>query len=50
MRKQEAMKTATIEEWQLDDFKKFALGPTQLKQVKGGDGDGGPGYEEIIDL
>ena len=50
MRKQEAMKTATVQEWQLDDFKAFALGPAQQKLVKGGDGGEGPGYEEIIDL
>lgn len=50
MRKQEAMKTAPVKEWQLDDFKAFALGPAQQKQVKGGDGSDGPGYEEIVDL
>ncbi|MCB9052467.1 MAG: hypothetical protein H6556_23785 [Lewinellaceae bacterium] len=50
MREQEAMKTATVREWQLDDFKAFALGPAQQKQIKGGDGNDGPGYEELINL
>lgn len=52
MRKQETTKTATVKEWQLDDFKAFALGPQHAKHVKGGDdgGDDGPGHEEVVDL
>lgn len=44
------MKTTPVEEWQLDDFKAFALGPAQQKHVKGGGDGDGPGYEEIVDL
>ncbi len=52
MSKQEAMKTATVKEWQLDEFKAFALGPAQQKHIKGGgDGDGdGVGHEDLADL
>lgn len=50
MREQEAMKTAAVKEWQLDDFKAFALGPAQQKLVRGGDGGDGPGFEEVVDL
>ena len=50
MRKQEAMKTAPVKEWQLDDFKAFALGPAQQKQVKGGGDGDGIGHEDLVDL
>lgn len=37
-------------EWQLDDFKGFALPPEQQKALKGGnDGDGGGGHEDVMD-